>query len=66
MGLLRQDDDLVGASSTHAKLQIYTGGEKGVIKVWDAQKGSVLYTLSEELDNLTEDQEEQRQIVDAL
>lgn len=66
VGLLRQDDDLAGASSANAKLQIYTGGEKGVVKVWDARKGSVLYTLGEELDNLTDDQEEQRQIVDAL
>lgn len=66
VGLLRQDDSLSGASSGPAKLQIYTGGEKGVVRVWDAHKGSVLYTLGQELDSPTEDQEEQRQIVDAL
>jgi U3 small nucleolar RNA-associated protein 13 len=66
VGLIRQDDNPAGASSADSKLQFYTGGEKGVIKVWDARKGSVVYTLGEELDNLTDDQEEQRQIVDAL
>ncbi|KAI0348291.1 U3 small nucleolar RNA-associated protein [Trametopsis cervina] len=66
VGLIRQDDDLLGQSSGSTKLQIYTAGEKGVVKVWDARKGSVLYTLGEELDAPTGDQEEQRQIVDAL
>lgn len=66
VGLLRQDDNLIGESSGAAKLQIYTGGEKGVVRIWDAHKGSVLYTLGQELDTPTEEQEEQRQIVDAL
>lgn len=66
VGFLRQDEDLAGTTSGASKLQFYTGGEKGVVKVWDARKGEVLYTLGQELDTLTEDQEEQRQIVDAL
>lgn len=66
VGLLRQDDDLTGTTSGASKLQIYTGGEKGVVKVWDVRKGEVLYTLGQELETPTEDQEEQRQIVDAL
>lgn len=66
VGLLRQDDNLVGPSSDIAKLQIYTGGEKGIVRVWDALKGSVLYELGQELDTPTGDQEEQRQIVDVL
>ena len=66
VGLLRQDEDLAGTTSGTSKLQIYTGGEKGVVKVWDARKGEVLYTLGQELDSISEDQEEQRQIVDAL
>ena len=66
VGLLRQDDDSAGTTSGVSKLQIYTGGEKGVVKVWDVRKGEVLYTLGQELDTASEDQEEQRQIVDAL
>ena len=65
VGLIRQDEDLTGTTSGASKLQFYTGGEKGVVKVWDARKGEVLYTLGQELDSPTEDQEEQRQIVDA-
>lgn len=66
VGLLRQDESLAGTKSDGAALQIYTGGEKGVIRVWDARKGSILYSLGEELDDLSDDQEEQRQIVNAL
>lgn len=66
VGFLFQDDNLIGASSGTAKLQIYTGGEKGIIKVWDAYKGTILYTLGQELETSADDQEEQRQILDAL
>ncbi|THG98544.1 hypothetical protein EW026_g3660 [Hermanssonia centrifuga] len=66
VGLLKQDEDVTGATSKASKLQIYTGGEKGVVKVWDVLKGEVLYTLGQELDTPTEDQEEQRQIVEAI
>lgn len=66
VGLLPQDDGLNGTSSGAAKLHIYTGGEKGVIKVWDARAGTVLYTLGQEQDVVSDDQEEQRQIVDIM
>ncbi|EKM61674.1 uncharacterized protein PHACADRAFT_84777 [Phanerochaete carnosa HHB-10118-sp] len=66
VGLLRQDEDVIGTTSGVSKLQIYTGGEKGAVKIWDARKGEVLYTLGQELDNVSEDQEEQRQIIDVL
>ena len=66
VGLLRQDEDIAGATSGAKKLQIYTAGEKGIVKVWDAKKGEVLYALGEELDSPGEDQEEQRQIIDAM
>lgn len=65
VGIIRQEDSLAGTTSGNSPLHIFTGGEKGVVKVWDAIKGSLLYTMGQELDNATEDQEEQRQIVDA-
>lgn len=43
----------------------YTGGSKGVIKIWDAHNGKVSWRSSEELETV-DDQEEQRQIVDVL
>ncbi|PIL31471.1 transporter [Ganoderma sinense ZZ0214-1] len=66
VGLLRPDEDLAGASSGPERLRFYTGGEKGVVKIWDAREGNVLFTLGQEHGDTNEDQEEQRQIVDAI
>lgn len=66
VGLLHPDEDLAGAPSGSGKLRFYTGGEKGLIKIWDAREGNVLFTLGQEHDDAAEDQEEQRQIVDAM
>lgn len=66
VGLIHPDEDLAGTSSVPGRLDFYTGGEKGVIKVWDGREGSVLFTLGQEQENISDDQEEQRQIVDAM
>ncbi|OBZ79826.1 putative U3 small nucleolar RNA-associated protein 13 [Grifola frondosa] len=66
VGLLNPDEDLAGAPSGPGKLRIYTGGEKGLVKIWDAREGTVLFTLGQEQENVAEDQEEQRQIVDSI
>ncbi|KAI0652383.1 U3 small nucleolar RNA-associated protein [Trametes meyenii] len=66
VGLLRPDEDLAGAPSGLDKLRFYTGGEKGLVRIWDAREGSALFTLGQEQDEASEDQEEQRQIVDAI
>ncbi|KAI0783305.1 WD40 repeat-like protein [Abortiporus biennis] len=67
VGLLQQDGGLVGTASGVTKLHLYTGGEKGVIKIWDAHSGNVLFTLGQEQEaNIAEEQEEQRQIVNAI
>lgn len=66
IGLLHPDEDLAGAPSGPGKLRFYTGGEKGLVRIWDARDGSVLFTLGQEQEDSTEDQEEQRQIVDAM
>ncbi|KAI0361058.1 WD40 repeat-like protein [Trametes cingulata] len=66
VGLLHPDEDLAGAPSGPGKLRFYTGGEKGLVRIWDAREGNVLFTLGQEQDEATEDQEEQRQIVNAI
>lgn len=66
VGLLSPDEDLAGAPSGPKKLRIYTAGEKGLVKIWDAREGNVLFTLGQEQEDVSEDQEEQRQIVDAM
>ncbi|EIW63998.1 U3 small nucleolar RNA-associated protein [Trametes versicolor FP-101664 SS1] len=66
VGLLHPDEDLAGAPSGPGKLRFYTGGEKGLVRIWDAREGNVLFTLRQEQGEAAEDQEEQRQIVDAI
>ena len=66
VGLLHPDEDLAGAPSGAGKLRFYTGGEKGLVRIWDAREGNVLFTLGQEHDDSSQDQEEQRQIVDAM
>ncbi|KAF8641212.1 hypothetical protein AX17_000846 [Amanita inopinata Kibby_2008] len=66
IGLLRLDEDLSGPASIQNRIRFYTGGEKGVVKIWDGWEGKVLFTLGESTNHASEDYEEQRQIVDVL
>lgn len=67
VGILRTyDEGSAGITSGARKLQVYTAGEKGVIKVWDVKTAKVLFTLGQEQENLDEEQEEQRQITSAM
>jgi len=56
------EENLAGSSSALDKIRFYTGGEKGVLKIWDGREGAVVFTLGQEDDNISDDQEEQRQI----
>lgn len=66
VGLLHPDEDLHGSSSGKDNIRFFTGGEKGVIKIWDGREGSALFTFGNEQTSVSDDQEEQRQIVNAL
>lgn len=66
VGLLRPDEDLTGSSSASDKLRFYTAGENGVVKIWDAREGNVLFTLGKEHNKISDDQEAQRQIIDVM
>ncbi|KAJ7293063.1 U3 small nucleolar RNA-associated protein [Mycena rebaudengoi] len=66
VGLLRPDEDLTGSSSASDKLRFYTAGENGVVKIWDAREGNVLFTLGKEHNKISDDQEAQRQIIDVI
>lgn len=61
LGLLLPDEDIVASG-----ICFYTGGEKGIVKVWDGNDGKVLFTLGKERNNVSDDQETQRQILDVL
>ena len=64
VGLLRSDDQFHSKTELD-QIRFYTGGEKGVIKIWDGQ-GHVVQKLGEEQANASAELEEQRQIVDVL
>lgn len=66
IGILRPDDTLPGTSSSPSPLQFYTGGQHGNIKIWDAHEGKTLLTLGAEHSTISDEQEEQRQIVDVM
>ena len=67
IGLLRSDDDNQFHSKTEFdQIRFYTGGEKGIIKIWDGSKGHVVQKLGEEQTRTSAELEEQRQIVDVL
>lgn len=66
VGLLHPDEDLTGSSSAPDKLRFYTGGQNGVVKIWDAREGNVLFTLGDDQNKISDDQETQRQIVDVM
>ncbi|KAH9486256.1 Transducin beta-like protein 3 [Psilocybe cubensis] len=69
VGFMQEEEEDV----EKGQLRFYTGGEKGVIKIWDAKKGQVLETFGREDAATTtatasadEDMEEQRQITNIL
>lgn len=66
VGLLRLDDSQFHSKTEFDQIRFYTGGEKGIIKVWDGSKGHVVQKLGEEQTQTSAELEEQRQIVDVL
>ncbi|PPQ72265.1 hypothetical protein CVT24_004682 [Panaeolus cyanescens] len=66
VGLIRTEEE-GGDKSDHAPLQFYTGGEKGVVKLWGGKNCELLRTLGKESATVTdENMEDQRQIVNVL
>jgi len=65
VGFLHPDEDVTGSSSIPDRIRFYTGGENGVVKIWDGREGTILFTLGQE-NKISDEQEQQRQIVDIL
>ena len=66
VGLLHSDDDQFHSKTEFEQLRFYTGGEKGIIKIWDGGNGHVVQKLGEEQTQTSAELEEQRQIVNVL
>jgi len=66
VGILGDEVDTGDLSSRRKHIRFFTAGEKGVVRIWDAKTGHVLRAFGEEQEASPEDQEEQRQILDAL
>jgi U3 small nucleolar RNA-associated protein 13 len=64
LGLLHPEEVIDGYTSNG--IYFFTGGEKGTVKVWDGRDGKVLFTLGKEENNVSDNQEMQRQILDVL
>ena len=64
-GLLLPEERLAGSSknATYPGFRFFVAGEKGVITIWDTNKGAPLLTLGKEKPN---DKDESRQILDAV
>ncbi|KAF8588517.1 U3 small nucleolar RNA-associated protein [Ramaria rubella] len=66
LGILDNEDQ---GSGTKPSLKFYTGGEQGIIKIWDAWDGEVLATMTPQHTHEASDEEtveEQREIVNML
>lgn len=66
VGILGEEVDIGDSSSRTKHIRFFTAGEKGVVRIWDGKTGHVLRVFGEVRDASSEDQEEQRQILDAL
>jgi U3 small nucleolar RNA-associated protein 13 len=65
LGIIEVTED-VGSSTGASKLRFYTGGEKGVVRIWDAKDNQVLAAFGEEHSEKSEDVEEQLSILDII
>ena len=65
LGIL-EDTESVGSSTGASKLRFYTGGEKGLVRIWDAKDNQVLATFGDESNERSEDAEEQLSILDVI
>jgi U3 small nucleolar RNA-associated protein 13 len=66
VGILGEEVDTGESSSRRRHIRLFTAGEKGVVRIWDGKTGQVLRAFGEEQEANPGDQEEQRQILDAL
>ena len=65
LGIIETTEN-VGSSTGASKLRFYTGGERGVVRIWDAKDNQVLATFGEERNENSEDAEEQLSILDVI
>ncbi|KAF9074899.1 U3 small nucleolar RNA-associated protein [Rhodocollybia butyracea] len=66
LGLIRSDEDSPSSSTGANSLKFFTGGESGSIKIWQVKDGTTLFTLGNEQSKISDDSEEQRQIVHGI
>lgn len=66
LGLLPQEEQVSGAAT--GRWLCYTGGDKGLVKVWDVLKGTLVATMKgvEGVDEAESDEDEQRGVLSVL
>ncbi|KAK7058535.1 U3 small nucleolar RNA-associated protein 13 [Paramarasmius palmivorus] len=67
VALLHSEESSSSSASGADSLRFFTGGSNGIVKVWDAKQGTVLFTMGDEQNQVSsEEMEEQRQILHAI
>ncbi|KIY36588.1 U3 small nucleolar RNA-associated protein 13 [Cryptococcus gattii E566] len=66
LGLLPQEEQVSGAAT--GRWLCYTGGDKGLVRVWDVLKGTLVATMKgvEGVDEAESDEDEQRGVLSVL
>ncbi|KAF5388476.1 hypothetical protein D9757_004719 [Collybiopsis confluens] len=66
LAILRSEDDSTSSSTNLNTLRFFTGGESGLVKVWQVKESGAIFTLGNERSRISDDSEEQRQIVHGI
>ncbi|KAI3622002.1 u3 small nucleolar rna-associated protein [Moniliophthora roreri] len=67
VALLHAEETSTSSASGADSLRFFTAGSNGIVKVWDAKQGTVLFTMGDEQPQVSsEEMEEQRQILHAM
>ncbi|KAJ4485756.1 U3 small nucleolar RNA-associated protein [Lentinula aciculospora] len=66
LGLLNMDEESTSSEAGVNRLKFFTGGESGLIKIWEVEEGTTLFSLGNEQTRISDDSEEQRQIIHGI
>jgi U3 small nucleolar RNA-associated protein 13 len=66
LAILRSDEESTSSSTNIKSLRFFTGGESGLVKVWQVKESNTIFTLGNDRSRISDDSEEQRQIVHGM
>ncbi|KIK70630.1 hypothetical protein GYMLUDRAFT_149109 [Collybiopsis luxurians FD-317 M1] len=66
LAILYSDEGSTSSSASLNSLQFFTGGESGLIKIWQVKESNVVFTLGNKRLGISDESEEQRQIIHGI